>query len=116
MSFFEFEQSVKARKQIQRDRKNSQQAGRVYNKRRQKERIEANQAALAGVPTNSQRSYQKEIKNHNGIMRGEQAFRDAHRINEYMSPNFPEQSANPLEPTACDSTAPTKPKSSREFY
>lgn len=116
MSFFEFEQSVKARKQIQRDRKNSQQAGRVYNKRRQKERIEANQAVLAGVPSNSQRSYQKEIKNHNSIMRGEQACRDAHRINEYMSPNFPEQSANPLEPTACDSKAPTKPKSSREFF
>ncbi|WP_338518415.1 hypothetical protein [Alteromonas gracilis] len=116
MSFFELEQSVKAREQMQRDRKNSQQAGRVYNKRRQKARIEANQKELAGVPVNSQRTYQKETQKHNRIMRGEQAHKDASRADELMSPDFPEQDAYASEPTSSESTLPTKPKSSREFY
>lgn len=116
MSFFELEQSVKAREQVQRDRKNSQRAGRVYNKRRQKARIEANQKELADVPANSQRTYQKETQKHNRIMRDEQVRRDASRADELMSPDFPEQDAYASGPTSSESTTPTKPKSSREFY
>jgi len=49
-------------------------------------------------------------------MRDEQVRRDASRADELMSPDFPEQDAYASGPTSSESTTPTKPKSSREFY
>lgn len=119
MSFFELEQSEKARRKMLRDRKKEQQAGRVYNKRRQNERIDNNEKELAKVSKNTQTNYQKEVKKHNAKMRKEQARCDAQKADELMSANFPERGEYASKSTESESrptTIPAKSKSSGEFF
>ena len=112
MSYFEFEQTKKARKQMRVDQAEQRRAGKQYNKYQQKTRIARNEQEVRFVPKNTQRSYQKDTAKHNAQMRKDQMVKDAARTHKRLSDKFPTNYGDDNQTYLPDD----RPNSSEEFY
>lgn len=111
MSFFEYEQIKKSRKNHQIAQKEQRLAGKVYNRTRQTKRIKANENTLRSVPKNTQTAYQTKTSEHNAVMRQQQLAADAQKSHNQLAPDFPRDGA--YESTGETVETTTSPE---EFY